>query len=64
MTAEDAITLLKRMQLAYDPPRALRGHPEAIKERLRNYRHALERVRIFRIGRQAWEEAWQLRVRS
>jgi hypothetical protein len=43
MTAEDAIALLKRMQLAYDPPRVLRGHPEAIKERLRIYRHALER---------------------
>jgi hypothetical protein len=43
MTTEDAIALLKRMQLAYDPPRALRGYPDAIKERLRIYRHALER---------------------
>jgi hypothetical protein len=42
MTAEDATALLKRMQLAYDPPRALRGRPEAIRERLRVYQNALE----------------------
>ena len=56
MTAEDAIALLRSMQLAYDPPRALRGRPEAIKERLRVYRHALERFDAAVLDR-AWLKA-------
>ena len=42
MTAEDANALLKRMQFTYRTPADIRGNPEAVEERLRIYRHALE----------------------
>lgn len=42
MTAQDAHALIRLMQNLYDPPKAIRGRPDAIKERLRVYLHALE----------------------
>ena len=42
MTTEDANALLKRMQFTYRTPVDIRGNPEAVEERLRIYRHALE----------------------
>jgi hypothetical protein len=42
MTTEDANALLKRMQFTYRTPADIRGNPEAVEERLRIYRNALE----------------------
>jgi hypothetical protein len=49
-------SLLRLMQNAYDPPKAIRGRPEAIRERLRIYRDALAPFDAHVLDR-AWLEA-------
>jgi hypothetical protein len=56
MTTEDANALLKRMQFTYRTPADIRGNPEAVEERLRIYRHALERFDADILDR-AWLKA-------